>query len=381
MNTIITPNNNKIVMIKKMLFLAFLAGIVLVPTQFIEAQQKFKVVLDPGHGGTDPGNLGAPKSKYLEKEIVLKIALKVGKMLEQDKDIEVIYTRKHDTFIDLDVRGQIAQKSKANLFISIHCDAFSSPYASGAGTFVLGLHENDRNFEIAKKENQVILLEDNYEEKYGGFNPNSPESVIGITMMQEEYLDQSLTIASLIQNKFAQELKRKDRLVKQAGFLVLRNTFMPSVLIETGFLTNPKEGAYLNSEKGQKEMAKAIYDGIKAYKKEYDANFVVEEAKPIEKEPVVTKPASRVFKNVKFRVQIASSSKKVKTTPSNFKGLKDIERVRVGAHHKYYYSKTSDYEKAKRLRTLARGKGYNSAFIVAFKYGKKVSVNEILKSE
>ncbi len=379
MNTIITPNNNKIGMIKKMLFLAFLAGMFLLPTQFIGAQQKFKVVLDPGHGGSDPGNLGAPKSKYLEKEIVLKIALKVGKLLEQDKDIEVIYTRKDDTFIDLDVRGQIAQTSKANLFISIHCDAFTSPYASGAGTFVLGLHENDRNFEIAKKENQVILLEDNYEEKYGGFNPNSPESVIGITMMQEEYLDQSLTIASLIQNKFAQELKRKDRLVKQAGFLVLRNTFMPSVLIETGFLTNPKEGAYLNSEKGQKEMAKAIYDGIKAYKKEYDANVVVEVEPP--KKPVEVKPASRVFKNVEFKVQIASSSKKVKTAPYNFKGLRDMERVRIGAHHKYYYGKTSDYEKAKNLRAIAREKGYTSAFIVAFKYGKKVPVRDILKSE
>jgi len=380
MNTIITPNNNKIVMIKKMLCLAFYAGIFLLPTQFIDAQQKFKVVLDPGHGGTDPGNLGAPKSKYFEKDIVLKIALEVGKMLEKNKDIEVIYTRKDDTFIELDVRGDIAQKSKANLFISIHCDAFSSPYASGAGTFVLGLHENDRNFEIAKKENQVILLEDNYKEKYGGFNPNSPESVIGITMMQEEYLDQSLTIASLIQNKFAQELKRKDRLVKQAGFLVLRNTFMPSVLIETGFLTNPKEGAYLNSDKGQKEIAKAIYDGIKAYKKEYDANFVVE-VKPTPKKPASIKDESRIIKNVDFKVQIASSSKKVKTASYNFKGLKHMERVRIGAHHKYYYGKTSDYIQAKKLRATAREKGYTSAFIVAFKNGKKVSVNDVLKSE
>ena len=202
---------------------------------------KFKVVLDAGHGGTDPGNLGIKGHNYLEKEIVLNIALEVGKLLQKDKDIEVIYTRKDDTFIELDVRGEIAQKSKANLFISIHCDAFSSPHAYGAGTFVLGLHENDRNFEIAKKENSVILMEDNYKEKYAGFDPNSPESVIGITLMQEEYLDQSLMIASLIQNNFVKDLKRNDRLVKQAGFLVLRNTFMPSVLIETGFLTNKKD--------------------------------------------------------------------------------------------------------------------------------------------
>ena len=379
MNTIITPNNNKIVMIKKMLCLAFYAGIFLLPTQFIYAQQKFKVVLDPGHGGTDPGNLGAPKSKYFEKDIVLKIALEVGKMLEKDKDIEVIYTRKDDTFIELDVRGDIAQKSKANLFISIHCDAFSSPYAYGAGTFVLGLHENDRNFEIAKKENSVILMEDNYKEKYAGFDPNSPESVIGITMMQEEYLDQSLTIASMIQNNFVKDLNRHDRLVKQAGFLVLRNTFMPSVLVETGFLTNSKEGAYLNSDKGQKEMAKAIYDGIKAYKKQYDANFVVE-VKPTLKKPAI-KDESRIIKNVNFKVQIASSSKKVKTAPHNFKGLKNMERVRIGAHHKYYYGKTSDYNQAKKLRATAREKGYTSAFIVAFQNGKKVSVKDVLKSE
>ena len=378
MSTSILPNNTKL-MIKKVCMLAMFVSMFLFISQSISAQQKFKVVLDAGHGGTDPGNLGAPKSNYLEKDIVLKIALEVGKLLEKNKDIEVIYTRKDDTFIDLDVRGEIAQKSKANLFISIHCDAFTNPYAYGAGTFVLGLHENDRNFEIAKKENSVILMGDNYKEKYAGFDPNSPESVIGITMMQEEYLDQSLTIASVIQNKFSNELKRKDRLVKQAGFLVLRNTFMPSVLIETGFLTNPKEGAYLNSNKGQIEIAKAIYEGIKAYKTTYDANFVIEKApKPIKKS-VVAK--SRVFKGVDFKVQIASSSRKVKTASYNFKGLKGVERVKVGAHNKYYYGKTSDYEQVKKFKEEAKSKGYVGAFIVAFKGGSKVSVLKILKPE
>ena len=378
MNAIIF-SKNKNLMIRKVCMLAVIASLFLFTIDSITAQQKFKVVLDAGHGGTDPGNLGAPKSNYLEKDIVLQISLKVGKLLQKDKDIEVIYTRKDDTFIELDVRGDIAQKSKANLFISIHCDAFSSPYAYGAGTFVLGLHENDRNFEIAKKENSVILLEDNYKEKYAGFDPNSPESVIGITMMQEEYLDQSLTIASMIQNNFVKDLKRKDRSVKQAGFLVLRNTFMPSVLIETGFLTNNKEGAYLSSAKGQKEIAKSIYEGIRAYKKAYDANFVVEVApKPIKKP---NKLSTRVIKGVEFKVQIASSSKKVKTAAYNFKGLKDIERVKVGAHHKYYYGKTSDYEKVKRFRKEAKDNGYVGAFIVAFKGTSKVSVLSVLKSE
>jgi N-acetylmuramoyl-L-alanine amidase len=379
MKLIIFPNNIKL-MIKKIFTLIVLVGVFILGIEPISAQQKFKVVLDAGHGGTDPGNLGITGHNYLEKNIVLNIALEVGKLLQKDNDIKVIYTRKDDIYIELDVRGQIAQKSKANLFISIHCDAFSSPNAHGAGTFVLGLHENDRNFEIAKKENSVILMEDNYKEKYAGFDPNSPESVIGITLMQEEYLDQSLMIASMIQNNFVKDLKRNNRLVKQAGFLVLRNTFMPSVLIETGFLTNKKEGAYLNSKKGQQEMAKAIYNGIRTYKKQFDDNMVAE-VKPKPAQVNGKTNGSRVFKGVDFKVQIASSSRKVKTDSYNFKGLKGIERVKIGAHHKYYYGKTSDYNQVKQFKKEAKDKGYSSAFIVAFKNGEKLSVHSILKSE
>ncbi len=365
-------------MIKKIVQVVFLLGIFLINSHIIVAQQKFKVVLDAGHGGTDPGNLGAPKSKFFEKDIVLKIALEVGSLLEAKKDIEVIFTRKDDTFIELDARGEIAQKSKADLFVSIHCDAFTNSNAYGAGTFVLGLHENDRNFEIAKKENSVIFLEDNYQQKYEGFDPNSPEAIIGITMMQEEYLDQSLILANLIQTNFVKNLQRKDRLVKQAGFLVLRNTFMPSVLIETGFLTNDKEGAYLNSKKGQEEMAKAIYNGIIEYKKEYDANRVVEVApKPV----VKPEKTERIIKGVDFKVQIASSTKRVKTDAYNFKGLKGIERVKVGLYHKYYYGKTSDYNKVKEMQKEAKAKGYIGAFVVAFKNDVKVSVLAALKGE
>lgn len=348
----------------------------------VAAQEKFKVVIDAGHGGADPGNLGHKNSKYQEKDIVLKIALAVGELLDADKNIEVIYTREDDTFIELHERGTIAQNSNANLFISIHCDAFGNANVHGAGTFVLGLHENDRNFEIAKKENSVILLEDNYKEKYEGFDPNSPEAVIGLTLMQEEYLDQSLLLASLIQNNFVNDLKRKDRLVKQAGFLVLRNTFMPSVLVETGFLTNTKEGAYLSSEKGKKEMAIAIYRAIKAYKNQLDVNTVVEvKPKPKPIKPKETKPKTKIIKGIDFKVQIASSSKKVKTAPYNFKGLQGVERLKIGAHHKYYYGKTSDYIKVKELQKIARSKGYTSAFVVAFKNEKKISVKEALKTK
>ena len=229
---------------------------------------KFVVVLDAGHGGHDPGNLG---NGYLEKNIALNIVLNVGKILEKDPDIKVIYTRKTDTFVDLFVRGEIANKANADLFVSIHCDSHSSD-AHGAGTFVLGLHANKQNFEIAKKENSVIYLEDNYEVKYADYDINSPESIIGLTIMQEEFLDQSIALAKMIQDNFTGKLKRNNRKVKQAGFIVLHQTFMPSVLIETGFLTNKSEGSYLNSAKGQLQIGTEIANAIIKYKSGVQAN-------------------------------------------------------------------------------------------------------------
>ncbi len=223
---------------------------------------EFIVVLDAGHGGHDPGNLG---NGYLEKNIALNIVLHVGSILEKTPGIKVVYTRKDDTFVDLFVRGEIANKADADLFVSVHCDSHSSD-AHGAGTFVLGLHANKQNFEIAKKENSVIYLEDNYETRYADYDINSPESIIGLTIMQEEFLDQSIVLAKNIQDNFSKKLKRKDREVKQAGFIVLHQTFMPSVLVETGFLTNDEEGAYLNSKKGQMDIGTAIADAVLEYK-------------------------------------------------------------------------------------------------------------------
>lgn len=228
----------------------------------VATTEPFVVVLDAGHGGHDPGNLG---NGYLEKNIALNIVLKVGELLEKNQDIKVVYTRKDDTFIDLFVRGEIANKANADLFVSVHCDSHTSD-AHGAGTFVLGLHANKQNFEIAKKENSVIYLEDNYETRYADYDINAPESVIGLTIMQEEFLDQSIALAKMIQDNFSEKLKRNNRKVKQAGFIVLHQTFMPSVLVETGFLTNKNEGAYLNSTKGQIEMGTAIANAILQYK-------------------------------------------------------------------------------------------------------------------
>ncbi|MDB4240258.1 N-acetylmuramoyl-L-alanine amidase, partial [Flavobacteriaceae bacterium] len=259
-------------LIKLVINLALLC-LIFLNSSFLFSQKKineFIVVLDAGHGGKDPGNRG---NGYYEKNIALSIALKVGAELEKQSNIKVIYTRKKDVFVNLFKRAEIANKAKADLFISIHCDSHSSN-AYGAGTFVLGLHANQRNFEIAKKENSVIFKEENYEQKYDGFDPNSPESVISLVLMQEDYLDQSIVIADLIQKAFVSDLNRKNRTVKQAGFIVLKYTYMPSVLVETGFLTNKKEGAYLNSKKGQREMSESIAKGILRYRNSINSDVI-----------------------------------------------------------------------------------------------------------
>ena len=270
-----------------------------------EYQEPFVVVLDAGHGGHDPGNLG---NGYFEKNIALNIVLKIGEILEEDPNFKVIYTRKDDTFVDLYVRGEIANKANADLFVSVHCDSHTSN-AHGAGTFVLGLHANKQNFEIAKKENSVIYLEDNYQDRYADYDINSPESVIGLTIMQEEFLDQSINLAKAIQGNFSNKLKRNDRKVKQAGFIVLHQTFMPSVLIETGFLTNDKEGAYLNSTKGQVEMGTAIANAIQSYRSKSQPNVAIAD----QKVPTKTPDPQDVITDVRIT---APEEKVVNTTES-----------------------------------------------------------------
>jgi len=284
--------------------LALIAFLITSILTFSHASEKpvkpFIVVLDAGHGGKDPGNLG---NGYMEKIIALKIALKAGALLSINQDIRVIYTRDGDQFVDLFKRGEIANKASADLFISIHCDSHTSN-ANGAGTFVLGLHANKRNFEVAKKENSAIYLEENFEQRYAQYDINSPESVIGFTIMQEEFLDQSISLAKSMQSKFANELNRTDRKIKQAGFIVLHQTFMPSVLVETGFLTNANEGAYLNSKEGQDQMAKAISDAVLEYKKNIHTSSVasnpqekllVNNAPKNNETPLVKTPIKTVF--------------------------------------------------------------------------------------
>lgn len=343
----------------------------------------FVVVLDAGHGGHDHGNKGKPGSGYKESDISLNIVLKVGSELEKLPNVRVIYTRKTDVFVELRERAAIANRADADLFVSVHCNAHHSD-AYGAETFVLGLHKSQANFEVAKKENEVIYLEENYEEKYGGFDPNAPESLIGMVLMQEEYLDQSILLASLVQNNIINNLKRKDRSVKQAGFWVLHNTYMPSVLIETGFLTNKVEGAYLNSAKGQTEMAREIGNAIKSYINSLsisDDKIKHPEVKELEVEKAIETTKEDIFEGITFKVQLAATSKKLDPRPNNFKGLKDVERDKEGGLFKFYYGNTSDYNKIQVMKTFAQQKGFPSAYIVAFKKGKKLNVSEVLKSK
>jgi N-acetylmuramoyl-L-alanine amidase len=340
--------------------------------------KKFIVVLDAGHGGNDPGNIG---NGYREKTIALKVVKEIRNELQKINDIKVILTRDKDVLINLWKRGEIANKAKADLFVSIHCDSHSSN-AYGAGTFVLGLHANKRNFDVAKRENAVISLEDNYRERYKGFDPNSEESVLGLTLLQEENLDKSFLLAADIQQNFSKALKRKNRGVKQAGFVVLHQTYMPSVLIELGFLTNKNEGKFLNSKSGQQKMAKEIARSIKKYYNQLKLNtVVVNDQISIENSKVdaTIRDEDKLEEEVIFKIQIASSKNKIELKSYNFKGLKNVQRVKVGSYYKYYFGVTTIYNKVKNSLLKAKSKGYSDAYIAAFKKGKKVSLTEVLK--
>ena len=351
-------------------------GLLFLASSFInslnhEPAKLFVVVLDAGHGGKDSGNIG---NGFREKEIALDVSLQVGEILSAEPNIKVIYTRKTDVFIALDERAPVANKADADLFVSIHCNAHHTQ-AQGAETFVMGLSKSEKNLNTAKKENEVIFLEENYQERYKGFDTNSPESLIGLTLLQEEYLDQSIQLAGLIQNNFVSHLKRKDRSVKQDVFWVLHHSYMPSVLIELCFLTHNTEGPYINSKKGRKEMAQEIAQGILTYKQELDltlqSNDVVPQSQA--QESSVVKDSDVVFK-----VQIAASGKKLALEPYNFKGLTEITRVKEKELYRYYYGQTNDYNVIESLRQEALIKGYKGAYIVAFKGGERVALDEVL---
>lgn len=357
------------------LLLSFCIIFVVCATHEAFAQaNKFTVVIDPGHGGRDPGAVGA-RSK--EKDIVLSVGKQLGALIEKNHpDVNVMYTRKDDRFVELRKRAEIANKAHANLFISIHCNALDRRKQSpqGVETFVLGLHRSKDNLEVAKAENAVIMYEDDYSVKYEGFNPKEPESYIIFEFMSNAFLDQSVLLATMMHNRLVNSSKRVNRNVRQAGFLVLREVAMPSVLLELGYISNRTEETYLMSAAGQTSMANSIYQGFKEYKREYDKKsyvFTNSEARRSQSASSSASVASASNEAREFRVQFLTAPRKYNNGASVFKGLSPVDFYIDGSTYKYTYGKTSDENEIKRmLREVQRN--FKDAFIVEFSGGKRV---------
>ena len=328
------------------------------------------IVIDAGHGGRDPGSLGR-NSK--EKDIALTIALKTGKYIEDlIEGVKVIYTRKDDRFIELYKRAEIANKASADLFISIHCNGMPDRRIRGTETFAMGPHMDEGNLEVAMKENSVITLEDDYSTRYQGYDPNSAESFIAFTLVQNIYSEQSLNFASYVQNQFKERVGLRDRGVKQAGFLVLWQTTMPSVLVETGFISNADEEKFLMSVKGQDYVASAIFRAFKDYKKAIDQRSDFSTVEQTIPEPAV------VMNTVEFRVQIATSSSKITAKSENFQQLKDIEEIIAGKYYKYSSGHFLTYKEAAEHRKMVQTK-YPDAFVIAVLKGKIIPLQEAIE--
>lgn len=336
----------------------------------VQAQNNKKitsVVIDAGHGGKDPGAVGK-KSK--EKDITLKIAKMTGDYIKQNcPDVKVIYTRSSDVFVSLLRRAQIANENKADLFISIHCNANSSPQPYGVETFVMGEHRNAANLEVAKKENASILYEENAQSDYDNFDPNSPEAYIMLNFFQSEYKNASLDLAERIQNQLVKRVGRKDRGVQQAGFLVLYKTAMPSVLVEIGFISNPTEENFISSSEGQTYLASAIFRAFRDYKNAYDKENMAEG--PAYEN--ISTPQIVDDDKIVYKIQIESRSKKVDNPSQHYKGLNNIDYYEHNGQYKYtagaFYTKKEADEYCKNVKA----KGYTTAFVISFKNGKRIN--------
>jgi N-acetylmuramoyl-L-alanine amidase len=377
--------NFRLLNLQRIIVVFLLITIVVFPCQSQNANNGIKkIVIDPGHGGKDPGNLGTGRYKETEKHIALDISLLFGNYVKEAyPDIEIIYTRKtNDKFLELHERTQLANDNNADLFISIHCDAWTSPNAYGAGVYVMGMSKLKANMDIAMKENAVIYLEDDYKQNYEGFDPNSPESYIVFSLTQNTYLGQSLQIAEEVQQQFATRANRKSRGVKQAPFYVISRANMPSILIETGFLTNPKEEDYLNSKQGKVYLASAIFRAFRSYKESIDMASIQVDNKEQNKEKKI-EIKKEVIEKVKpkkpsiiFKVQIGTYLKEMKNS-ERFKDIIAEEEV-VNETYKYFVGNTKSKEQADKLRINMVNKGFNGAFVIALKDGIRINVKEAL---
>ncbi|MDO9339970.1 MAG: N-acetylmuramoyl-L-alanine amidase [Bacteroidales bacterium] len=372
-------HTNNILVVKLIfLFIAFI--IVSGSASALKNDKGWVIVIDAGHGGKDPGAVG---SFSYEKNITLAIALRTGEYIEQNiKNVTVIYTRKNDTFVELRDRANIANKNNADLFISIHANWAKSKNIQGTETFIMGLAKNDQNFEVAKKENEVILLEDDFSTKYEGFDSKSPESYIMFTLMQNIFQEQSTGLASKIQTQYKEKIYRTDRGVKQAGFWVLFMTTMPSVLTETGFITNPSEEKYLNSKQGQDYLSSALFKACRDYISEIDSKSGMspEKNQNPEPEPDISTPVISPAGEIVFMVQIASFSSKNEVNPRNFNGLTDVVELDTQDRFRYVTGSFTDYSAAVRYRKKIEAV-YPDAFIIAVKDNKILPLQQALEQK
>jgi N-acetylmuramoyl-L-alanine amidase len=369
----------------------YLVGLLCFFMNFAWAQKVNTVVLDAGHGGHDTGALG---KNSREKDIALSIVLKLRDYIQANmKDVKVILTRDSDYFVELYQRAKIANENKADLFISIHCNSTQSALAYGVETFVMGLHKSNANLAVAKAENAAILLEDNYVEKYDGFDPNSPEGNIFFNMMQNAFLDRSLVFAGNVQHQLVDNLQMYDRGVKQAGFLVLYKTAMPGVLIETGFISNPKDEKFLLSEKGQDQTALAIYKAFREYRNSVEKrnagnvlpdSLLIPERKPMTNTQV-TPPAAKNSQTVnsatntvelRYRVQFAVFPDPKPVTDPLFKDVKDVKRYTHKGMYKYTSGDFLTLDEANKYRNLMIARGFKDAFVVAFMGNERITNEE-----
>jgi N-acetylmuramoyl-L-alanine amidase len=371
----------------------------------IEDDQKFTVVLDAGHGGKDPGNLGTGKMKKTEKDVSLDVTLKVGQYITDNyPDVRVVYTRKGDTYPELFKRVEIANEANADLFISIHCNSNDNKAASGTETFVMGLHKSEESLKTAMQENASIYLEKDHEKNYNGFDPKNPDTYIILSMRENVYLDQSINVAKSVQDQFRTRVGRKDRGVKQAGYIVISFTNMPSVLVELGFLSNEEEETFLHSEDGKTYMASAIYRAFKEFKDKDEIKRGLKAAekaeqimvnqetinvsethvaeKPVVKEETNTSKESIVWKElpkgIRYQIQVLSSPKPLDKKSPDFHGITRTEELKQNGVIKYLVGSTNSYKEAKQMQQYLKKIGFKDAFVVAFENGERIELSKAI---
>lgn len=343
------------------------------------------VVIDPGHGGNDSG---ATFGGIHEKDIALNIALKFGeKIMSEFPNIKVVYTRKTDVFIPLEQRGKIANEAKGDLFVSIHINSALQKSATGTETFTLGLHKSEANLEVAMKENSVISLEDNFEKKYEGFDPNDAESYIMFSLGQYSYGMSSISYAGMIEKEFQQNIPIKSRGIKQAGFLVLWKTYMPAVLTEVGFISNTNDRKFITTKSGQEKASESLFSAFKNYKKsvEIESNYTASDnvnTKVLANAIDNAKPKLEPSKSQKvgYAVQLVASTKKIPINQATFgKHYTNVIEIKIKNVYKYYIGLVDLYDDALSLRNEISKTKYKDCFIVGINNGEVVPYGEIKK--